>query len=375
MRPVRVTRRCTPKRCRLWLWVTAAALLGCALAPGAAAGEPKKKPAQAPDNKRLVWPPPPQPARIIFLKEITAEDDVLGRRKHGWMDIAAGKKRQVSRARLEKPYGVAADSRGRLYVADGANRRVVVFDLDRREVEYRGTQTPAKLALPIGVAVDDRDRLFVSDSFLHRVTCFDPEGDVLGIFGADELQRTGGLALDSQRRRVYVADPKAHRIAVFDADSFQFLRYIGERSSPEREPGKFLSPTNVAVDAQGFLYVTDTWNHRVQVLDAEGKFVRAFGEQGTAPGMFLRPKGIAVDRDGHIYVADSEFNNIQVFTPEGRLLLVLGDIGAGPGQFTLIAGLAVDRHDRLLATDQWRGRVQLFRYVTDAEAAAGKGAR
>ena len=132
-------------------------------------------------------------------------------------------------------------------------------------------------------------------------------------------------------------------MAVFSIDTFAFERYIGGPSNPDvREPGLFSAPTNVATDAKGNVYVTDTWNHRVQIFDHKGKFVRAFGSHGLSPGQFIRPKGIAVDSEGHIYVADAEFNNFQVFSSDGKVLLAVG-ARYNPGQFALIAGLFIER--------------------------------
>lgn len=325
------------------------------------------------DVSNLVWPQPPQRKRLQFLKQIGGVDDVKGKQKRGWMDRAAGAKAKSPRTKLRTPYGIAADSQGRIYVADAANRAVFVFDLEGKQVEYRGTHAPAQMATPVGVAIDKQDRLFVSDSFFHQITAFDPEGKVLGVFGSKELQRPGGIAVDSARKLLYVTDAKTHRVAIFETDHFTFVRYFGKPSTEgEAEEGTFASPTNVAVDAAGSVYVTDGWNCRVQVFDASGKFLRAFGQHGVSPGSFTRPKGIAVDADGHVYVADAEFNNIQVLTKEGQPLLALGSYGSDPGQFILVAGVAIDGNSRVYVTDQWRGRIQIFQYFPDEASAAPK---
>jgi DNA-binding beta-propeller fold protein YncE len=324
---------------------------------------------------QLVWPQPPQRRRIAFVAQITGVDDVKGARKQSWMDRAAGAKPKAPRTQLKTPYGIAADSRGRIFVADPSNRTVFVFDAEKREVEYRSGGTTSQMALPIGVAIDDHDRLFVSDSFFHQITLFSPDGDVLGVFGGGELQRPGGIAIDNANKRLYVADSKGNRIAVFHSESLRLLSYIGGAATAgEAEQGKFAAPTNVAVGRNGEIYVTDTWNFRVQVFDPTGKFVREFGQHGVAPGSFVRPKGVAVDADGHVYVADAEFNNFQVLTPEGQSLLAVGAYGTSPGQFALIAGIAIDKRNRIYVTDQLRGRVQVFQYYPEETTTAANKA-
>ncbi len=350
-------------------------ILGLLLAAGPVFGGGKKKEQHLTvDTSRLVWPQPPQRKRIAYVTQITGVDDVVGVPKRGWMDRAAGAKPRPPRQSLKAPYGVITDSKGRIYVADAANRTVFVFDLENKRVERRGDRAPARLALPIGLAMDERDRLFVSDSFLHQVTCFSPEGEVLAVFGADDLKRPAGMAVDRARHRLYVADAKADTVAVFDAQSFRLLKEMGGPSAPKQaETGKFSAPSNVAVDRNGSVFVTDTWNQRVQVFDADGKFERAFGRHGLTPGNFVRPKGLAVDSEGHIYVADAEFNNFQVLTKDGKPLLAVGDYGVDPGQFALVAGLWIDQQDRIYVTDQWRGRVQVFQYFPEHPAATENG--
>jgi DNA-binding beta-propeller fold protein YncE len=339
----------------------------CLLVPASLLyGGKKKQKEEAVDTSNLVWPQPPQRRRIAYLAEITATDDVIGMPKRTWMDRAAGAKPRARRQALKSPYGVAVDSKHQIYVADAANHAVFVFNLEQKRVEYRGDRAPARLAVPIGLAIDDEDRLFVSDAALHQITCFRPDGEVVAVFGMDDLQRPAGLALDNRLHRLYVADAKADKLAIFDTATFRLLQQIGGPSTPGKgEPGKFSAPSNVAVGADGQVFVTDTWNQRVQVFDTTGKFVRAFGRHGLVPGDFVRPKGIAVDGEGHVYVADAEFNNFQILTPDGRPLLAVGDFGTGPGQFALIAGMAIDKSNRIYVTDQWRGRLQIFQYFPE----------
>ena len=354
-----------------------AALLMLALLP-AHSGQKAKQPAAEPAAAvtELVWPLPPAAPRIRWAGQISDLNEVKGKakKKPSWIDRIAGVKEAAEpEARLQKPYGIAVDSRGRLYVADGLQRVVFVLDRAARRVEVRGGSARAALALPIGVAVDAEDRLFVSDSFNHTITCFDPAGKVLAQFGREELERPGGIAIDRERHRLYVADAKANRVAVFDTENFKLERTVGGPSTPgAAEPGRFAAPTNVAVDSKGNLYVTDTWNHRVQVFDRRGRFLRAFGSHGTRPGNFVRPKGIAVDSEGHVYVVDAEFNNFQVFTPDGQPLLAVGNLGSQPGQFILVAGICIDSQDRIYTTEQEGGRVQIFQYLPQPDSVARK---
>jgi streptogramin lyase len=110
-------------------------------------------------------------------------------------------------------------------------------------------------------------------------------------------------------------------------------------------------------------------NYRVEMFDADGNFVSWFGKHCDGPGCFAHPKGIAVDSDGHIWVADSMLELLQVFDKEGQLLAFLGGHGHYPGQFEALTNVFVDKQDRVFTSEQYPGRVQMFRYVSDEEAA------
>ncbi|MBI4705916.1 MAG: 6-bladed beta-propeller, partial [Deltaproteobacteria bacterium] len=85
----------------------------------------------------------------------------------------------------------------------------------------------------------------------------------------------------------------------------------------ERGDGQFYEPSDVAVDAQGRIWVVDTVNWRVQVFDEAGHFLFKFGEHGPGPGKFEYPAGIGIDRAGNVYVAEAS-SSFQKFDPSGR---------------------------------------------------------
>ena len=334
------------------------------------------QPAPAPGPSGLIWPLPPDPPRVRWLAQYMDMAKVKQPivKKASWLEKVTGTKTVDEKLELRKPYGVATDKRGRIFVADTELKIVFMIDPKAKAVERREGNSRAPLAMPVGVAVDSEDRLFVSDAALHSVICFNPSGAPVAHFGTTELGRPGGIAIDRERKRLYVADAKESRIAVFDTASLKFVAYFGGPGKPgQHDKGTFLFPTNVAVDRQGNIYVADTGNYRVQVLNPAGKFLRTFGAQGDAPGEFIRPKGIAVDSQGHIYVADAEFNNFQIFTPEGHPLLAVGSLGGEPGQFALVAGLYIDSEDQIYTTEMYRGRVQVFQYIQQPGSAEEKG--
>ena len=373
-----------------------AGALSLTMVPGAQAKKKKEAapPPAAPredvikvDTNKLVWPAPPDIARIRWLKELKAEpktaEEEAGpkKKKKSWMDKVAGVqaeqegKKAYGRHHLMKPYGVVIDSKGRVYAADTFVGSVFIFDPEANKVTFIRNGINARFKTIIGLAIDDNDRLFVSDADLHHVCAFDPAGKVEQCFGDDVLGRPSGMAIDTENRFLYVVDINKEQVAVFDADNFKLLRNVGgpPKKLNDDSPATFTKPSNAAVDSDGNLYVTDTFNNRIQIFDADGEFISMFGKNGDGLGDFIRPKGVGIDRDGHIWVADAMQNRVQIFDKEGHLVGYFGSYGTMPGQFGLATGLYVDKKtNRVAVADQMKGRVQLFQYTTDVEAAALK---
>jgi DNA-binding beta-propeller fold protein YncE len=341
------------------------------------------------DISKIVWPSPPEIARIRFVDLFTGEKIDRSKyepkqKKKTWMDRMAGTtptdqiKVNTLPFQLIRTYGLAVDSKGKIYAADQAVGAVFIFDLENKDnVQLISNGEQANFAEIVGVALDDNDRLFVTDAKLRHVLVFNAKHEQEAMFGADVLVRPGGIAIDAENRFVYVVDAGNDCVQVFDADTYKLLRHIGKPSKKhdQTDPGIFSLPTAVALDDDGNVYVTDTFNNRVEIFDADGNFISMFGKNGDSPADLGRPKSIAIDSDGHIWVVDALPNQVKVFNQQGRLLIYFGGQGYYPGQFMGPWGIAIDKQNRVMVSETFPGRVQVFRYVTDAEAAAEKAKR
>jgi sugar lactone lactonase YvrE len=363
---------------RLILSVVPALLL---LAPLCAfAGKKKTNSVKAPpviDYSNIVWPNPPAIARIRYQAFYAAEklsqiDAGNSTQKAKWMDRLAGTQPQSERKvlwQLAEPYGLAVDSKNNLYIADQKVGAIFIFNTETRDLDMIKNKTHAHFARIIGLAMDDGDRLFVSDPGLRHVLVFNAAHVAEDVI-TDGLMNPGALAIDRENRLIYVSDIELDQVLVYDADSLKLMRKMGTTGHHHEltTPGDFARPTGLAVDQEGNLYVCDTLNNRVEIFDADGKFIRSFGKAGDGPGYFSRPKGVAIDSDGHVWVADGMQDRVQVFNQEAQLLISFGGHGLLPGQFQGLVGIATDRNNRVFTSEIYPGRVQQFRYVTDAEA-------
>ena len=332
------------------------------------------------DLSKFVWPNPPAITRIRYTGYWSGEKLVTKKqaKKSSWMDrlsgIATGSTSADFKPRwqLVEPNGIAVDSKNLVYIADSKVRAIFLVNVDTGEYSMIKNGSDAKFQWLIGLAIDDSDRLFASDSGKRHVLVFDKNHKVEAAI-SEGLVGPGGIAIDNENRLLYVTDAEQDLVLVYDADPpFKLIRKLGKPGTEHTStaPGEFAKPTGVAVDQDGNVFISDTWNNRIEEFDADGRFIRTFGEAGDGPGFFARPKGISIDGDGHIWVADAMQNRVQVFTPEGRLLIYLGESGLLPGQFQSLANVMVDKNNRVLTTELYPGRLQAFRYYTDSEAKA-----
>ena len=337
-------------------WIAVGVLL---VALGGCATAPKKE-----EPVRLVWPPPPLTARVEFVRSIVSDED-LGRDttfSQNLLAFLAGDKPAPNR--IVAPMGLAVSDDGqRLYVSDFARLAVFVFDFGQKKFSKIGEDH--KLARPVGLALDAQEQLYVVEQEKRGISVFDRGGKQVRFITHPSVERPTGIALDRRREKIYLADTgrsksEEHTIRIFNRAG-ELVGTLGRGRG--EEPGQFLFPTYLAVDDTGNLYVTDTLNSRVQVFDANGKYVKTLGQRGSAWGMFDKPKGVALDTFGNVYVADSGWSNVQIFNPKGQVLLFFGGRGPIPGMLKNPTAIAIDRSNRIYVADYLNHRVEVYQLV------------
>ncbi len=229
------------------------------------------------------------------------------------------------------PYGIAVDSSGNVFVADGNNERIQKFQLSNPcptgttqvvsgvcFVTKWGSQGTAdgQFEIPWGIAVDSSNNVFVADTANHRIQKFTNSGTFVTKWGSQgtadgQFEGHRNVAVDSSGN-VFVADTDNHRIQKFTNDG----DFIGTWGSLGTTNGQFQYPLDVTVDTSGNVFVADTANHRIQKFTNSGTFVTKWGSQGTADGQFSSPVNVAVDTSGNVFVVDNDNFRIQKFVDD-----------------------------------------------------------
>ncbi|WP_411274836.1 MBG domain-containing protein [Daejeonella sp.] len=244
-------------------------------------------------------------------------------------------------ARFFAPYALASDSKGTTYVADQVDNRIRKIS-PKGEVTTlagslaagfaNGTGVEARFDTPSGIAVDHHGYVYISDQQNHSIRRISPVGVVSTLAGG----QTPG----------YV-----------DGDAFA---------------ARFNSPAGISVDLRGFVYVADRGNNRIRMISPEGKVstLAGSGQAGFAEGKgklakFNTPTGIAVDRSGNIYVTDQVNNRIRKISAEGEVSTFAGtgefEFRDGEGiksAFKYPSGIVADSVGNLYVTDQLNHRIR-----------------
>lgn len=335
-------------------------LAGCASAPKIL----KLNVADSAAEQQLVFPPPPETPRYRYAGQLLGEVNFQTEKKDSnavgnffrWL-VGLGSEPQQE---LQRPLTGAVDAAGRIYVTDMGLGAVYVFDVVAGELNiWLKADGVTSFSAPAGIAIGPEGDILVADAKLGLVARLNAKGETRAAIGKGLLKRPTGIAYDPQGRHIYVADTYAHDIKVFDEQG-KLQKAIGRRGEA---PGEFNFPTHLAF-AKGELYVTDSMNSRIQVLDAAGETVKLhFGERGLYLGNLVRPKGVAVDGEGNIYVVESLHDYLLVYNRTGQLLLALGGTGGDVGQFYLPAGVWVDRSNRVFVADMFNARVMVFQFL------------
>lgn len=257
----------------------------------------------------------------------------------------------ATRAQLNLPSAVALDNSGNLYIADTANHSIRKVSKDGNIQTIAGIRTPgfdgdggpavaAMLNRPFGIAVDKKGAIYVADTANLRIRKITPKGVISTLAGDGERGFAGddgpgkaarldnplGIAVDDDGN-LYVADSGNRRIRKITSNGKISTCACGLESS-------WTTPEAVSVAKDGTLYVADSGSHRVRKVTTKGSLVAVVaggasefrGDAGPAIAALLKsPRSLSVDKDGNIYIADSGNHRVRRIDSRGVITTIAGN--------------------------------------------------
>ena len=264
-----------------------------------------------------------------------------------------------------------------------------------------GPAVAATLNFPSAVAVDSRGTLYIADMFNHRIRIVDAKTGIIRTlagtgtarFSGDDgpaekamLNEPAALALDERQGRLYIADLANFRVRMVELATGTISTYAGSGTQdydgdgqPARQAG-LTGPSGLALDADGNLYIADTFSGRIRRVDAATGIITTIAGDGTeyryqgVPNEFstglARPAGIALAADGTLYITDSDNHLIRKWNPKTKIITALAGNGvaqfAGDGgpasacSLNYPFGVALDSSGHLYIADTFNHRIRMI---------------
>ncbi|MEK6694145.1 MAG: hypothetical protein AABY67_02155, partial [Nitrospirota bacterium] len=263
-----------------------------------------------------------------------------------------------------------------------------------------GPAAAATLHFPSAVAVDSRGTLYIADTFNHRIRIVDAATGIIRTLAGTGAARFSGdgwpadtmalnepvaLALDEQRGRLYIADLGNYRVRMMELKTGVISTYAGSGvqdydgdGQPARQAG-LTGPSGLALDAEGNLYIADTFCGRIRRVDAATGLISTIAGDGTeyryqgVPNEFstglARPSAIALAADGTLYITDSDNHLIRKWNPRSKIITAIA--GNGQAQFTgdggpaaaaslnYPFGVALDASGNIYIADTFNHRIRM----------------
>jgi len=262
---------------------------------------------------------------------------------------------------LSLPSDVAVAD-GKVYVVDGGNHRIVVFDMQGQFLFKFGGKGKAngQMNYPVGIFADANKTVYVADSGNFRVQVFSALGQYKSKFkikSGKKNIRPVDLIRHSESGHIIVTGSNNHSVMEYSSRG-KFLRKWGGNGLNQ---GEFRYPATLTELNDGRIAVVDVLNSRVQVFNANGRVSMVVGEWGVLPGQLVRPKGVAVDKKGNFYITDSYMNVLQSFTDSGDFISVLAKKDK-PFSLVTPVGLSI-YNNKLLLVEMREHRVSVFQLV------------
>ena len=321
----------------------------------------------------------------------------------------AGDGGPASAASLAFPSAITFDTAGNMYIADPSNSRVRKVDTNGNISTYAGTgdfgdfgdtnvATKAGMNRPYGVAIDKAGNLYIADTYNDAIRRVAASTSIMSTFAGNSMEgfsgdggAATGASLDTPTviildaaGNLYIADTNNNRVRKVGTDgNINTFAGTGDADSSgdggQATNAALNNPEGLAIDGAGNIYVADTASHRVRKISPDGTIITVAGNGNGGYGgdggpatqaSLYYPKGLVVDpRSGNLYISDWLNSRVRVVTPDGNINTVAGN-GAysyygdgGPATAAALRlpwGLAVDTSGNVYVADDENSSIRLL---------------
>ena len=258
---------------------------------------------------------------------------------------------------LNRPWGVVVTKNEEIVVAEsGAHCITILNKEEKKSFGRRGTKE-GQFTFPRGVAISHDVHILVTDN--RRLQKLTFEGDCVKSVGSSEtgngplqFSYPMGITVHPTTGQIFIADTNNHRIQVLNKDLTYSHSFGKKGSSPEQ----FNQPYDVTFDNEGYLYVADRNNHCIKKFTSTGQYISTFSSRGSNPGQIKYPNSIIIDNN-LLYVSEWGNNRISIFDTNGCFIHCFGKRGSGEGEFNNPFGIPVDSLGNLYVSDFGNNRL------------------
>jgi sugar lactone lactonase YvrE len=230
----------------------------------------------------------------------------------------------------------------------------LVSSVQTTTFDESGQPAPGSVVMPSDVAIT-AGRVRILDSNAGRIVTVTPDGTLASILNAGayaDISLKGAPAMVAAGEKLYVATQDGPIVVVDSAGQIESVikPVIPAGQAP-------FAPAGIALTASGGIWVSDSANHRVLLLNARGEFQQVIGDgvpEASSRG-FNTPGSLAVDTDGNLYVADTLNRVVKKYSPMGIFLQTIGD-----GRLDLPSAVAVDQEGTVFVSDESANLVSVF---------------
>jgi DNA-binding beta-propeller fold protein YncE len=214
-----------------------------------------------------------------------------------------------------------------------------------------------RFKIPRAIATND-DCIVVIDKS-GRLQKFNSNGEFISSWELN-LSGTGfptGVSLDDEGN-IWIADTHQHRVLVLDQEGNE-LRTFGEYGTGDCQ---FLYPTDIAFGSDGVVFVSEYGgNDRISVFTKDGEFQYSFGYFGSNEDGFQRPQSMALSpTTGNLFIADAGNHRIVERTPKGEVIQIIAGVGREQGELLYPYGISFDSPTTFLVCEFGNNRLQRF---------------